>query len=310
MDETTRTGRDPGGAQPGPQPGPQPGAQSEQVRLPFERPPVAPLPFDDEADEPIGFALTARARRTVAPTTLPELSVVGATDDDPTDTRPSRARALRRAGTSVADIARSLGVDELLVRAWVDDVIARPTAPRRSGASRAAAVLAAPAGDPDPSRRSGPADPDGDHRRQLVRPEFVAEGRRRLATDALFAAGVGLLAGLVWTDAHALGFRTDRPELAARALSWLNQHAAADPRDVRVVLRLGKTVAGDLARHRWASALGIGTEQLAFTRSRHTTDAEAVEALVRISDAEVAARVAGWCEALLHPDVDPADVAF
>lgn len=307
MDDIERDDRGPGAAVAagGPDaPGPH---EPEQARLPFEQVPVMPLPFDNEADRPIGFALTARARRTVAPTALPELSVVtGADEQDPADTRPARARALRRAGADLADIARQLMVDELLVRAWADDVAAPSSTRRGSAAVRAAAVLAAPAG---PS--GSDQEPDAaDHRSGVVRRDAVADGRRRLAQEADFAVGVGLMAGLVTIDRHAIGFQTDRPELAARACAWLTAHAGADPRDVRVVLRLGKAVAGDVARHRWASALGIDTAQIAFTRWRHAADDGAVEALVRIADADVAARVAGWCEALLRPEADPADVAF
>jgi len=307
-----RNDRDPGAAvAPGdpdpPDPDPPDPDPPEQVRLPFEPPPTAPLPFDDEADRPIGFALTARARRTVAPAALPELSVVaGADEQDPADTRPARARALRRAGADVADIARQLGVDELLVRAWADDVTTRPSGRRGSAAARAAAVLAAPAGPTGSDQAPGATDP----RLSAVRRDAVADGHRRLSRAADFAAGVGLMAGFATLDRHAISFQTERPELAARACAWLTEHAGIEPGDVRVVLRLGRAVAGDVARHRWASALGIGTEQIAFTRWRHATDDEALEALVRIADAEVAARVAGWCEALLRPEADPADVAF
>lgn len=111
-----------------------------------------PLPFDDEMDAPVGFALTARARRVVAPATLPALSVVrtatsrpglvagtpsgpvgdGASSDgpdeladDPRDLRPARARALRRAGLDPATIATRLGVDEAMARRWVADVVVR-----------------------------------------------------------------------------------------------------------------------------------------------------------------------------------------
>lgn len=309
MKNMTRADRDPGGTvSPGPADVGPPGVVGpEQVPLPFDRRPVLPLPFDDEADRPIDLGLTARARRAVAPATLPELSVVaGATEEDPADTRPARARALRRAGADTADIARQLRVDELLARAWTDDVTARPTSGHGSAAARAAAVLAAPAGTGHPEHEPGVVD----ERLRTVRQEALADGRRRLATDADFAAGVGLMAGIVSLDRHATCFKTDRPELAARASRWLTQRAGADPRDVRVVLRLGPAVAGDVARHQWATVLGIGPEQIAFTRWRHAVDDDAVEALVRITDPDVAARVAGWCEALLQPELDPADVAF
>jgi hypothetical protein len=276
---------------------------SEQARLPFEPAPATPLPFDDEADRPIGFSLTARARRTVAPAALPPLSIIdGETDEDPTDTRPSRARALRRAGADLADIARQLGVDELLVRAWADDVPSHHGR-RAAGAARAAAVLAAPASASAASSRAR-------REEESQRRDALDEGRHRLAGDAPFAAGVGLLAGLVATDHHTVSFQTPQAELAGRVIAWLREQADADVRDVHIVLRLGSGVAGDLARHRWAAAVGLSTEQVVFTRWRQATSDDAVVAFVRLTDPQVAARVAGWCEALLHPAQDPADVAF
>lgn len=289
---------------PAPDPAPDPAdtGEPEQASLPFDQLPAVPLPFDDEADEPIGFSLTARARRRVAPASLPELSVIdGETEEDPGDTRASRARALRRAGADLADIARHLGVDDLLVRAWAGDVPVKQQA-HASGAARAVAVLAAPA-------RSS-TDPVRDEEAASRHRDAVEDGRRRLSADAPFAAGVGLLAGLVTVDHHGVHFQTARSDLAARVIAWTCEQAGADARDVRIVLRLGTGVAGDLARHRWASTVGLGTKQVACTRWRHAATPDAVMAFVRIADAEVAARVAGWCEALLHPEADPADVAF
>lgn len=302
-------------------------SEPQQAKLPFEHPQALPLPFDDEADAPIGFALTARARRAVAPDAVPPLVVVGGdADEDSTDTRPARARALRRAGAGVGEIARQLAVDELLVRAWAGDVPDRDRHPSR--ALRAAAVLAAPAapGTASGARRSAeasvssptggePSDggdaPEGPVRRFAAsRRAAAADARRRLTEDAGFAMGVGLLAGLVNVDRHTVGFQTSRPELAARLLAWSFDRGAVDPREVRVVLRLGTAVAGDVTRHRWASWLGIGVEQVATTRWRHAPDTDAAEAFVRIADPEFAARVAGWCDALLQPEVDPADIAF
>ena len=289
-------------------------SDAEQATLPFEQVPARPLPFHDEADEPIGFSLTARARRAVAPSAVPDLSVIdGATEEDPTDTRPSRARALRRAGADLADIARHLGVDELLVRAWAGDVSPRHPARHGAGALRAAAALAAPTSSAGGRADRHQADADAarlEARWSSRRREAIDEGRRRLSEDARFAAGVGLLAGLVHADRHAVSFQTTRPELAARVVAWSCEQAAADVRDVRIVLRLGSGVAGDLARHQWATTVGVGTEQVAFTRWRHATTDDAVVAFVRLTDPDVAARVAGWCEALLQPEADPADVAF
>lgn len=266
-----------------------------------------PLPFDDEADAPIPFALTARARRAVAPHALPPLAVVPdlrtarplpATDDDdgaldvPGDTRAARARALRRAGLGTATIARQLEVDELVVRAWVGDPVASPIPP----------VAASPVGDATDDHTTGLA---------LVRAAATDEARELVRTDPAFAAGVGLLAGLISTDEHAVTFGTSRPEVAARAIAWLHERAGVQPGDVRVVLRLGSRAAGDLVRHRWAERLAVPVGQVVHTRWRGAPAPDAAEALVRVADPELAATLAGWCDGLLDPQGhDPADVAF
>jgi hypothetical protein len=275
------------------------------------------LPFDEAADHPIPFSLTARARRVVAPQALPPLTVVpsgpgsaarrwgGALaprpardrDDDPgvgdrpDDTRPARARALRRAGVGTAAIARKLEADELLVRAWVGDAVAAPAVvPERS-------------------------EPATDHEETtgfaLVRAAATEEARDLVRTDAAFAAGLGLVAAVVATDAHAATFATTRIDLAARIIAWLRDRAGVDPGALRVVLRHGTGVAGDLARHRWAETLGVPVAGVVHTRWHGAPSPDAVEALVRIPDPTTAATLAGWCDALLDPDGGAsADLAF
>jgi hypothetical protein len=290
-----------------------------------------PLPFDDEADAPIPFALTARARRAVAPHALPPLAVVPdacapgttpavgstaaspspaparpaatlraapAVDPDgavdvPGDTRAARARALRRAGLGTGAIARQLQVDELLVRAWVGDPLASADPHAAAGAVAAT----------DDDRRSTAL--------ALVRAAAADEARELIRTDPGFAAGLGLLAALVSTDEHAVTLSTSRPAVAARAIAWLHERAGVQPGDVRVVLRLGHRAAGDLARHHWAELLGVPVGQVVHTRWRGAPAPEAAEALVRVADPELAATLAGWCDGLLDPHGhDPADVAF
>jgi hypothetical protein len=275
------------------------------------------LPFDETADQPIPFRLTARARRVVAPQALPPLTVVPSAteptarrwggslvsrpardhDEDhgvgerPGDTRPARARALRRAGVGPAAIARKLEVDELLVRAWVGDTAVTP-------------VAAPPAPQPatEHEETTGYA---------LVRAAATEEARDLIRADAIFAAGLGLVAGVVATDLHAATFATSRPELAARIVAWLRERAGVEPGSLRIVLRLGTGVAGDLARHRWAETLGVPLAAVVHTRWHHAPAPDAVEALVRIPDPTVAATLAGWCDALLTPvGGHPADPSF
>jgi hypothetical protein len=278
-----------------------------------------PLPFDDEADHPIPFSLTARARRTVAPDRLPPLELVpdrGATSgasrpgsvgeedeghlDDATDTRPARARALRRAGIAVARIADQLGVDELAVRAWTGDVT--------GGADTAEPVR------PIPTRAQA-LDLELEQDRtafELARAAAREEALGRLASEPDFAAGVGLAAALAEVDVHAVTISSGHAEVVGRLLTWLAAHADVDLARLRVVLRLGSDVAGDVARHRWAKGLGIPVDRIAHTRWRGAPAPDAIDALVRLHDAALAATIAGWRDALLAPPTgdDPADVAF
>lgn len=286
------------------------------------RPPSQPLPFDDEADRPIGLALTARARRVVAPEELPELRVVDAgapSTPDPSDTRPSRARALRRAGRSLSDIARSLQVDELLVRAWVADVSAAGR--RRRGRTPAAGPSESPtipvASRPAASAHrtaGGAASDEVDDRRtafELARAAAADQARCERLGDPDFTGGLGLLVGLAEIDLHAVTVTTAQPPLAEALLRWLRRHLDLDPQRVRLVLRIGPRVAGDLAAHRWARQLGLPRERVAVAiwRDAPSDDAEAV--LVRVADPTVAATVAGWRDALLAPPgSDDLDLAF
>jgi hypothetical protein len=263
------------------------------------------LPFDDEADRPVPYALTVRARREVAPHALPDLEVVrpdavrprahepageGALEE-PGDTRPARARALRRAGVGLAQIVQQLQADELAVRAWLGDLAGGPP---RAGASVVALPGSASRG-PDPA---------------ILRARAAEHARARLEEDPGFAAGLGLFVGVGQLDAHGVGLSTTDPRLAATVVAWLVQHAGVAHERVRVVLRLGDRVAGDLARHEWSRLLGVPLERVTHTRWRGGTDPEAVEALVRVTDERLAATLSGWEDALLAGPRSPVDAAF
>jgi hypothetical protein len=296
------------------------------------------LPFDDGADEPIAYRLTARARRSVAPESLPSLAVVPgradavvASDGDlerPGDTRPARARALRRAGLTAADIAGQLGVDTFLVDVWVADVQgptrrATPRAtPRAPETVRAVAAVTPLVGRAREGRATATATsahhdevapPPGDAERTaaaLARAEAAREGRARLAREPDLAAGVGLLAGLARTDEHAITVTAATPALAAAAVRFATRHLGVAVTDVAVVVRLGPEVAGDLARHRWAAALEVPPSTVAHARWRGAPGDHAEQAILRIADPAAAATLAGWCDALLSPEEHDLDVAF
>jgi hypothetical protein len=284
-----------------------------------------PLPFDDDAEEPIGFALTARARRTVAPEAVPSLRVVGTAataspiapgdvdteplEEDRSDTRPARARALRRAGTDTRAIARQLGVDELLVRAWIDGVGGSVRRARSAGRS---GLGAASPGTNDLSDANDLPEADDDQRAafELARADARRQAGDRLALDPRLAAGLGVLAGTVEVDATAVTLSTGDPRVAGAVCRWLRDVLGLDPALLRVVLRVGPSAAGDLVRHRWGRALDLAPDRLRTTRWPAAPIATDVEALVRIVDDEVAAAVAGWRDALLDGDLDVDDASF
>lgn len=265
-----------------------------------------PLRFDDEADQPIAYALTSRARRAVAPQEQPALSVISRqpaaaiVGEDVGDTRPARARALRRAGVAPADIAVQLQTDPLLVGAWIRGVAVAHRSGERPVASASASATSRAAGG-----RSGDPDPET----ARVRRHASGVARARLAADPAFAAEVGVVTALAELDRGAVVVSSRRPEVLARAIAALVTHGGADRETIRVVLRLGPEVAGDLTRHRWAGILALPAERLLLTRWRQAPEAGAVDGLVRIPDATLAATVAGWEDALLTPQA-PIDLAF
>jgi hypothetical protein len=299
------------------------------------------LPFDDAGDEPIAYSLTARARRTVAPDSLPPLAVVGrpavpshataaAVDDGdlerPGDTRPARARALRRAGLSRGEIAVQLDVDPLLVDVWTADVHrSARRAPRRRGPAPAVAEAARAHAEAAPAPRdtapsgtapTAPRVPTARERDEaetafaLARADAARSGRSRLGVEADLAAGVGLLLGVARTDAHAITVTVPSTALAAHLVRWITHHLGVPADEVRVVLRLGPRVAGDLARHRWAKELGVPAERIAHARWRGAPTDDAEEAVLRIADPTAAATLAGWCDALVTPAPTEVDLAF
>lgn len=247
-----------------------PPSQTQHGRGPVQ----GTLPLD--GDEPIPFRLTARARRAVAPDTLPPLEVVDPADD----TLRARARALRRAGVDAADVAAELRVASHVVAAWTADVAPVASAQRRLRA-RPSLPGHAVAPDPDPHRRRG-AD------------EAVANLR---VPD--FTAGLGLLLGVADVGPHAVVVRCPDLDTATLLGAWLGRWLAPPPGRVRLLVRVAPQVAADRARHGWAEALRLPLERVTATPWPQAPNADAVEASLRIADPAVASRIAGWRDALL-----------
>lgn len=296
-------------------------------------PPTQPvLPLDLDPDEPVPYRLTARARRLVDPDSLPSLSVVapdpparavtggdtpsgepqgGVQDlphdlDDPHDPRSARARAMRRGGLSVAQIAAQLGVDELVVRTWTEGV---GQVPRRRRARLSAVPEprhATPTSPPTTVVESPDDATDAEAQRlQRHRQAFhqarvaaSADATGRLA-DPAFVRGLALTVAAAEIDLHAVLVTLRDQDVARTVRTWLVDQAGADVRDIRVVLRLPTTAQSDLTLHRWAEALDLPLDQLARTKWQAAPSQDAVQALVRVADAQVAARLAGWRDALL-----------
>lgn len=284
-------------------------AVTEQVML--------PLPYDDEADLPVAFELTARARRTVAPASLPPLRLVkdgpasphGHDPDDRSDTRPARARAMMRAGMSPTTIARQLDVDDLLVRAWTGAAL-QPT-PDRSEASATRAKTAARSSDRASDRR----------RQQDWIAQARAQATTRLLDDADFARGLGLLAGTSVVDDHAVTITTGDRRIARCLVEWATTWLPEVEGRFRVVLRIGPDVAADVARFDWAQALDLDVADIGVARSRlgrsrpgpqsgsHAgarhggapLSVDETQAIIRLADPQIAAILTGWFSSLLEP---------
>ncbi|MFU8840142.1 MAG: hypothetical protein ACNA8R_05415 [Nitriliruptoraceae bacterium] len=293
-------------------------AGQEQPRLPLGDLDEAPergavRDEDDEHDRPIGFALTARARRAVAPHSLPDLAVVqpgpvpnGGHPEPADDTRPARARALRRAGVSISRIAGQLDADPLLVTAWAGEVVVRAHRSGRSdGTSAAPGAATSVAEEP-----RGRQDHEQVTARALVRAEATRRAQTRLAEDAVYALAAGLLAAVAEVDEHAVTVTTDDERIAGRALQALTALLPQAGTLARVVVRVGPEAAGDLVRHRAAAALGIDVSQVTWTRWRAAPRADAIRLLLRVADPALADDVAGVIDAVLDPSPCPAGDDF
>lgn len=263
-----------------------------------------PLPARTTDEHPVSYQLTARARRVVAPETLPELSVLpsspaadsGGADahdgtagpcSDPFDPRPAQARALRRSGRSIAEIVDRLEASPVLVARWCRDVASRP--------ARRAPTPAAPAGadrvrDERVVRSNRGVGRAGDVAHDRVRGLLETADGPPAALEEVVASAVRVVAATVSVTVAA-------PDLAAAAVGWLCAEAFADRRQLRVVLEVSDDVAADRAVRRWAEWLGIDPTAITVTVDR-APHREGVRATLRITDPRVATALLAWQKAL------------
>lgn len=236
------------------------------------------LPFAATADEPIEYVLTARARRKVAPETLPDLTVIPGKEidegvwPDPHDPRPARARALRRSGRKVDDVAAELGVSADLVATWCEDV-----APR--GRRKSPVV-------PRPMRELDPR----------IRQDARSQATEAMAGSSAHVAIGGLIAGIAVIAGSAVTVTPPEPPIAVPIVSWLRRYAAAE--GLRAVVAVGPGVARDLVAQDWARRLGLPIGAVTHVPWAEAPDPGAVRITVRCVDPAVAAVVAGWRDAL------------
>jgi hypothetical protein len=105
-------------------------------------------------------------------------------------------------------------------------------------------------------------------------------------------------------DVTTVTVATDDARVAGAVRRWLVTTVGVDPDHIRVLVRLGPRAAGDLARHRWARSLEVPVDRVRTTRWSAAPEPDAVDGLLRVVDADVAAAVAGWRDALLDGDLD------
>jgi len=253
--------------------------------------PVLPLTFDDEVDAPVGFSLTPRARRAVAPGQVPALRLVprerggdGAAvsvPSDPTDVRPAQARALRRSGMPAPTIAAAIGVDIDLVVNWTQD-----TAPVRHSAPRG--VKGRPTLPPS-------ATPSG---------ERPAPVRRRVSPrpiDAREARGIAVALAEFDADLEGVGFTHTRPELLGAVLAEIRRQVPVADWRVRVAILVAEELGVDRCRSTVAIALGVDEERIVAGRWSAAPSRSALEVSLRVSDGAAAQAVRDWSDGLTGP---------
>ncbi len=258
------------------------------------------LPLDD----PVPYRLTTAGRRLVAPDDQPSLRVVGGRDRgrgphgspvvleslDAADR--ARARAMRRGGMHTLDIAERLGADPLHVEQWVADL------PVPIGARRRRLAAVPPAGRDDPRVATDAARAAVVAAWRGARDRGRDEAEQRLRASPDLRTGLGLVAGLLEPDHHALLLTGDDLDLVAAGWRWVAATFALDAGPARVLVRHDPSSAGDRVAHDVATALGVEPSAVTTTRDpARTGRAPAIR--LRVADPTLAGRVAGWRRALL-----------
>jgi len=240
------------------------------------------LPYDDERDAPISYALTPAAQQLLVPGSRPALTAVPSLDDDDQrDPRRAQVKAMYRGGVAPQTIAAQLEIDLLLVRGWLElgPLVAR---------TPVVATL-----DTAENQRVSAAD------RYRAAEQF--------AHDPQFAFAVGVLSATAEIEPASVTLTFTDTALAATVLTLLRVQTPIADAQLHVVLRLARRSHGDVVRSRWAQVLGCDATQIRTVRSRNDG---VDEVMLRVVDTHVAALCELWCAAALNPVPTAVDVAF
>jgi transcriptional regulator with XRE-family HTH domain len=163
-----------------------------------------------------------------------------------------RARELRAAGCTYAEICAELGVSRSSVSLWVRDVevddaewARRARANRNFGARRRG---------PNKLQRAKVAEIERCHRE-------AAEWLGDLSERDLFIAGIALYAGEGFKTGGAVGLANTDPRLVALFLRWLRHFFDVDESRLRVRLYLHEGLDLDASQAFWSELLGVPLAQ-------------------------------------------------
>lgn len=288
---------------------------------------VQPSLLDAMADEPVPFVLTARARRAIAPESLPPLALL-AGGHEPASTDEEVGDALADAAEGLGDVDAPIafvpadhpatgsthpdGVEESVDEEdLADPRRARARALRRAGTSADAIATELGVEHARVERWTAdvaPAVP-------AVRRQRAAE--RRHATDlpsayvsgraaaraawqrgTAVSSGAAMVAGMAEVTPFAVRLRGELGVVAG-ILQWLRDAVVVAPGAVSAQVAAAPGSPLDRVAHDVAARLQLDLARVAAHPWADAPDRDACEVSVRIADPHLAGTVAGWREGLL-----------
>lgn len=240
------------------------------------------LPYDDEQDLPITYALTPAAQQLLEPGSRPRLRAVPPLADDDADRDPRKAqvKAMYRGGLTPDAIASQLEIDPLLVRGWLE----------------LAPLVGRTVTQPVVAKTT-----------TTVSQADAYQASELLQHDPKFSFAVGVLAATGEIEPSNVTFTFTDAALAKTVLWLLRTHTPFAKAQMHVVVRLARRSHGDVVKSRWANTLDVDPTQIRTVRSRNDG---VDQALVRVVEPSVAALCALWCDTALREPKPSIDVAF